>query len=150
MWTFFFFLRHELENLHGWTVVSLPTKIWICNYIFLKQRTVITRPWPKFNGGLVKPPLKLGHKWLITSHIKQWRWLRIHALTSFKSCMLVKRSFRLQELNKCWSNIDRAANQQCTIYTIKIAHGFCPVLFCFGCIQSSRYDNTIYSSGSLQ
>ena len=29
---------------------------------------IITHPCPNFNGGLVKPPLMLGHGWLITSH----------------------------------------------------------------------------------
>ena len=29
---------------------------------------IITHPCPNFNGGLVKPPLMLGHGWLLTSH----------------------------------------------------------------------------------
>ena len=31
---------------------------------------VITHPCPNFNGGLAKPPLKLGHGWVITPHRK--------------------------------------------------------------------------------
>ena len=45
---------------------SLLTKIqiaaWISNYIHSTLWDVNTRPCPKFNGGLVKPPLKLGHR----------------------------------------------------------------------------------------
>ena len=31
-------------------------------------------------GGLAKPLLKIGHGWVITSHIQQWMWSHIHAL----------------------------------------------------------------------
>ena len=45
---------------------------------------VITHPCPNFNGSLVKLPLKLGHGWVITSHIKLWMLLCIHVLISVK------------------------------------------------------------------
>ena len=41
--------------------------VLLSNYIRVKQWDIITHPCPNFNGGLVKPPLKLGHGWLITS-----------------------------------------------------------------------------------
>ena len=43
---------------------------WISNYIHVKQWDVITHPCPNFNGGLIKPLLKLGHGWVITSQMK--------------------------------------------------------------------------------
>ena len=36
---------------------------------------VITHPYPNFNGGLPKPPLKLVYECVITSHIRQRMWL---------------------------------------------------------------------------
>ena len=32
----------------------------------------ITYPWANFSGGLAKPPLKLGHGWIISSQRKLW------------------------------------------------------------------------------
>ena len=40
------------------------------NHIKVKHRDVITYPYPNLKGGLVKLLLKLGHGWVITSHIK--------------------------------------------------------------------------------
>ena len=39
---------------------------WISDYIHIKQCDVITDPCPNFKGGLIKPTLKLGHRWVIT------------------------------------------------------------------------------------
>ena len=36
----------------------------------------------KFSSGLVKVPLKLGHGWVITSHVKLWLYVLIHPLIS--------------------------------------------------------------------
>ena len=55
---------------------------WIANYICYFKGYAITHPFSNFNSGLAKPPLKLGHEWEITSHMKQWMWLLIHALNS--------------------------------------------------------------------
>ena len=51
---------------------SIRIRTWINEYILLKQWNIITHPCPNFSGVLVKPPLKLGHGWVIISHIKQW------------------------------------------------------------------------------
>ena len=40
---------------------------------------VIIHIYHNFNDGLTKPPLTLGHGWLITPHITQRMWLFIHA-----------------------------------------------------------------------
>ena len=53
---------------------------WICDNSQNKQWDVITHPYSNFNGGLNKPPLKLEHGWVITSHLKQWMWLLISGL----------------------------------------------------------------------
>ena len=46
----------------------------------IKEWDAVPHSWPNFNGGLSKLPLKLGHGWLIISHVKQCIWLPIHAL----------------------------------------------------------------------
>ena len=46
-------------------------KIWASNYIHKKQWDLIIHPLPYLSGGFVKPPLKLGHGWVITSHIHE-------------------------------------------------------------------------------
>ena len=43
---------------------------WICNCIHIKLWDIITHPCPYFNGGLIKPPLKLAHGWVISSHVR--------------------------------------------------------------------------------
>ena len=48
--------------------------------MYLKPRYIITHPCSHFNGGLAKPPLQLGHGWIIISHIKKIMWLLILAL----------------------------------------------------------------------
>ena len=69
-----------LLALLDWNPVSFFKSTWMNNYIHVKQWDVITHPCPNFNSGLVKPLLKLGHGWVITSHITQWMWLVIHSL----------------------------------------------------------------------
>ena len=44
--------------------ISITLRVWISNYI-----NTITHSRHNFNGGLDKPPLKLGHGWVMTSHI---------------------------------------------------------------------------------
>ena len=52
------------------------------NHILVKRWDLITHPCPNFSGGLVEPPLELGHGGVITFHTKPWVWSRIHALVS--------------------------------------------------------------------
>ena len=66
----------------------------ISNYINVRQWHVIAHPCPNFNGGLVKPPLKLRHGRADTSPTKQWAWLFIHIQISVK-IMLMKGDPRL-------------------------------------------------------
>ena len=60
---------NEKENTSGTLYEKSSTKIksWICNNLTDLMWDIITHPRPNFNGGLVKPPLKLGHGWVITS-----------------------------------------------------------------------------------
>ena len=51
----------------------------IINCIHLKRWHVILRICPKFNCSLVKPPLKLGHRWVISSDRKECAWLFNHS-----------------------------------------------------------------------
>ena len=44
------------------------------------------QPCSEFNGGLFEPPRKLGHGWVITSHIKLWMQLVILALIPVNLC----------------------------------------------------------------
>ena len=44
----------------------------ICNYIHPKPRDLITHPYRNINGGLVKPPLKLGHGRIVTQMAIAW------------------------------------------------------------------------------
>ena len=50
------------------------------NHIHCFKWDVITHPCPNFNGGLVKPPLKLGYGWVTTFHCLVWMLLLIHAI----------------------------------------------------------------------
>ena len=36
-------------------------RIWICNYIYVKQCNAINHPCSSFNGGSVEPLWKFGH-----------------------------------------------------------------------------------------
>ena len=54
------------------SLTSIEYREWIYNYINVKQRDIITSPCTIFNGGSVKPRLKLRYGRVITSHIKQW------------------------------------------------------------------------------
>ena len=67
-----------------WIAVNefVEVEIWTSNYIHVKRWGGITNPCPNFSSGLVKPPLKWGRGWVITSHTKQWMYLIIHALIS--------------------------------------------------------------------
>ena len=49
---------------HMWSRI----KAWTSNYISSFRWHVITHPCPNFNGALAKPPLKLGHVWVMTLH----------------------------------------------------------------------------------
>ena len=40
----------------------------------------ITHWWPDFNNGWTKPPVKLGHGWVIILLCFTWMWLLIHIL----------------------------------------------------------------------
>ena len=44
---------------------------------FLCRTSIITPPCHNFNGSLLKPPFKFGHRWIITCHKKVWLWLII-------------------------------------------------------------------------
>ena len=44
---------------------STEIKTTVENYIHIKEWDVINHPCPNFSGDLIKPPLKLGHWWLI-------------------------------------------------------------------------------------
>ena len=41
------------------SLTSVSIRAWINNYIHIKQRDVIIDPYPNFNGGVVKPSIKL-------------------------------------------------------------------------------------------
>ena len=60
------------------------TKImaWIGNSIHEFLWDVITHQCPIFNGGLAKPPLKLGHGWVFTSYNIVSMYLLLYALIS--------------------------------------------------------------------
>ena len=52
----------------------------ISNCIHVKKWCVITHICLNFNGGLVKPPLKFGHGWVITHYAIPWCYLLMHVL----------------------------------------------------------------------
>ena len=64
------FSQHRLIKILKWTTHHLDYFMWL----------VITYPYHNFNGGLIKPPLKLGHWWIITSYCLTWMWLIIPTL----------------------------------------------------------------------
>ena len=44
----------------------------VCYYIHPEPRDLITQPFPNINGGLAKPPLKLGHGRIVTQIAISW------------------------------------------------------------------------------
>ena len=70
--------RKKFQRPEGQCVkLSCIFSSWISNHIHIKLWDVITHPCPNFNGSLFKPPLELGHGWIITSHRKPWWYCRI-------------------------------------------------------------------------
>ena len=51
----------KIELYKIFAIINRAIKSLHCNYIDGFLWGVITHPYPKFNGGLAKPPLKLGH-----------------------------------------------------------------------------------------
>ena len=76
-------MASHAENVSIWW---LHHGHWINNNIHSSQWGVITHQCRNFNGGLAKPPLKLGHVWVITSHCFAW----MLSLINTPSLMLVK------------------------------------------------------------
>ena len=56
--------------LPGRSYASIESRAWNCNYIHIILWGTITHPCPNFNDGLDKPPLQLGHGWVIASNGK--------------------------------------------------------------------------------
>ena len=53
-------------------------RTWMINHLHSFLSDAITHPCPNFNVGWNKPPLKLGHRWTMTSYCFTWLWLFIH------------------------------------------------------------------------
>ena len=92
-WGYYFtvFRGHIVKNITGGLLVaenrwtSIRIRAWMCNHIHVKQwEGVISNPCPNFNIGLVKLPLKLMHRCVITSDIKSLIWLLMHVQISVK------------------------------------------------------------------
>ena len=62
--------------LTGISSNNIGIMTWVNNYIHVNHWDVITHPCRNFNGGWIKPPLKLGHGWVIASHTTRV-WLLI-------------------------------------------------------------------------
>ena len=61
-------------------LTCIVTMAWINNYIHIKQWDVIIHSFPNLKGCFAKLPLKLGHRWLISSYNKLWMKVLIPAL----------------------------------------------------------------------
>ena len=58
-----------------------------------KEACNCTHPCPNFRGCLVKPPLKLGHGWIIASHRQLWTEWLIRAINSvIRYFLLIKKT----------------------------------------------------------
>ena len=57
--------------------------IGMSNFIHVKESGVLIRLCFNFNGGLVKPPLKLGHRQVIATHMNPWIWLFFYIIIFF-------------------------------------------------------------------
>ena len=74
-----------------WNVITHPClnlteiTVWISIYTHNFMWNVITHPCPTFNGGFTKPPLKLGHGWVITSHMKLGMYRKVSNIRRTKS-----------------------------------------------------------------
>ena len=75
-WEKFNIWRHQQPPKSDWSVFpwdpfylqSICIKSWISKYVHVKQYDTISHPCSNFNGGLIKPPLKLEHVWINTFH----------------------------------------------------------------------------------
>ena len=78
-----FFSRKEWVNQHrdyGMDKLLHPHKRW----------NAITHPCPSVNGGSMKLPLRLAHRRVITSHMKQWLWLLLNVLVSAEPSLIAR------------------------------------------------------------
>ena len=53
-------------------LTSIQIRAWISNYMRVKQWGVINHACHNLNSSIVKLALKIGHGWLILSHINTW------------------------------------------------------------------------------
>ena len=60
-------IHHKMKKNKTNKNIGINSRIG--NYMYPKQWDVITNPYPNFNGGLVKPTLKLVYGWVITSYM---------------------------------------------------------------------------------
>ena len=83
---------------------------------------MITHPCLNFNGGLTKPPLKLGHRWVITSNGFLWVWSLIRGSVEFKAGLdnlcLQKRPL----LYVTWGISQNVQFAECPIVRVKSLH----------------------------
>ena len=64
-------LAKQLDFIRWVMITYTHTHIYMYIYIYIyKWWDAITHSWPKFNVGLVKPPLTYGNGWVNTSAIK--------------------------------------------------------------------------------
>ena len=65
--------KHSIHSTRICKIVRDNVEIIACisSYTRLKRWCVISHPCPRFQDGLVKPPLILGHVWIITYCMKQ-------------------------------------------------------------------------------
>ena len=59
---------HEAAGMVSYSMIRL----WMNKYIHVKLWCINTHACPNSSDGFVKPPLKFGRGWVITSHRKQW------------------------------------------------------------------------------
>ena len=90
---------HKASFTITFSEIFIAYKAWMIKYVCAKLRVVNIHPCPKFGGGLNKPPLLLGHGWVITTHGKLWAYLLIHALN-------IHGVYRQKYVGPIWSRQD--------------------------------------------
>ena len=104
------------------SLTGTGSRAWIRYYIHIIRLTFLIHPCPKFKDDLVKPALKLGHAWVVISHISYGCTCLCLIPTLYRYCIsrksreMVVHIFWLQPHLSCWNDIMLTILLNCFIH----------------------------------
>ena len=76
--------HYFMDHRHIAKILTSKASLAVCLIYFRKKAPFYLNA--KFNDGLAKPVLELGHICVIISHTKQYVWLLIHVMIPINLC----------------------------------------------------------------